>query len=65
MTTADILLNIDLAGGTALVAALAMIVVPNLDRIRDARRALTRRRFGLVQPRHRDQRERPVRSGTI
>ena len=51
MTTGDILLNIDLAAGTTLVATLAMVVVPNLDRIRDAYRALTRRRFRLVQTR--------------
>jgi hypothetical protein len=51
MTTGDILLNIDLAAGTTLVATLAMVVVPNLDRIRDAYRALTRRRFRLVQMR--------------
>jgi hypothetical protein len=51
MTTGDILLNIDLVAGTTLVATLAMVVVPNLDRIRDAYRALTRRRFRLVQTR--------------
>ncbi len=50
MTSADILLNIDLAAGTTILTALAMIVVPNLDRIRDAHRALTRRRLRAAQP---------------
>jgi hypothetical protein len=53
MTSADILLNIDLAVGTTLVTALAMIVVPNLDHIRDAHRALTRRRLRPAHPRRR------------
>ena len=44
MNTTEILLNIDLAAGTTALVALAMIAVPNLDRIRAFRRALTRRR---------------------
>jgi hypothetical protein len=43
MTTSDILLNIDLAAGTAALVMIAMIAVPNLDRIRTLRRGLTRR----------------------
>ena len=43
MDTSTILLNIDLAAGTSAVVALAMIVVPNIDRIRSFRRALLRR----------------------
>jgi hypothetical protein len=53
MTSADILLTIDLAVGTTLLTALAMIVVPNLDRIRDLRRALARRRLRGVRSRRR------------
>ncbi len=44
MTASDILLNIDLASGATALVALAMIAVPNLDRIRAFRRVLTRRR---------------------
>jgi hypothetical protein len=43
MNTAEILLNIDLAAGTTALVALGMVVVPNIDRIRAFRRALTRR----------------------
>jgi hypothetical protein len=43
MTTSDILLNIDLAGGITALVAMAMIAVPNLERMRTFRRYLTRR----------------------
>jgi hypothetical protein len=43
MTTGTLLLNLDLAIGTCALVALAMIAVPNLDRIRTFRRVLTRR----------------------
>jgi hypothetical protein len=43
MTTSEILLNIDLAAGLSALVAIAMIAVPNLDRIRAFRRVLTRR----------------------
>ena len=43
MTTATILLNIDLAAGTTALVALGMLAVPNIDRINALRRALTRR----------------------
>ena len=43
MTTASILLNIDLAAGTSAVVAIAMFAVPNLDRLRTFRRLLARR----------------------
>ncbi len=43
MNTATLLLNIDLAAGVSAVVATAMFVVPNTDRIRLFRRALTRR----------------------
>ena len=42
MTTSDILLNIDLAAGITALVAMAMITVPNLERIRARRRFLTR-----------------------
>jgi hypothetical protein len=45
MNTTEILLNIDLAAGTTALVALAMVAVPNLDRIRAFKRALTRRPF--------------------
>ena len=45
MNTTDILLNIDLAAGTTALVALAMVAVPNLDRIRAFKRAFTRRPF--------------------
>ena len=38
-----ILLNIDLAAGTTALVALAMLAVPNVDRLRAFRRLLTRR----------------------
>ena len=40
MTTSEILLNIDLAAGIAALVAMAMIAVPNLERIRAFRRSL-------------------------
>jgi hypothetical protein len=43
MTTSEILLNIDLAAGITALVAIAMIAVPNLERIRTFRRFLTRR----------------------
>jgi hypothetical protein len=43
MTTGTILMNIDLAVGTSVVVALAMLAVPNADRLRAFRRLLTRR----------------------
>jgi hypothetical protein len=43
MNTTDILLNIDLAAGTTALVTLAMVAIPNLDRIRAFKRALTRR----------------------
>lgn len=43
MNTATILLNIDLAAGTAALVAIAMVARPNIDRIRAFRRLLTRR----------------------
>jgi hypothetical protein len=43
MNTATILLNIDLAAGTAALVAIAMVALPNIDRIRAFRRQLTRR----------------------
>jgi hypothetical protein len=45
MNTTEILLNIDLAAGTTALVALAMVAVPNIDRIRAFKRALTRRPF--------------------
>jgi hypothetical protein len=42
MTTATILLNIDLAAGTTALVALGMLAVPNIDRIKGLRRAVTR-----------------------
>ena len=45
MNSTDILLNIDLAAGTSALVALAMVAVPNIDRIRAFKRALTRRPF--------------------
>jgi hypothetical protein len=44
MTTATILLNIDLAAGTTALVSLGMILVPNIDRINKLRhrRNLTR-----------------------
>jgi hypothetical protein len=49
MTASEILLNIDLAAGASAFVAIAMIAVPNLDRIRTFRRVLTRR---AVRPAH-------------
>jgi hypothetical protein len=43
MTTATILLNLDLAGGTTALVALGMIVVPNIDSISGLRRLVVRR----------------------
>lgn len=43
MTTGTILMNVDLAVGTSAVVALAMLAVPNADRLRTFRRLLTRR----------------------
>jgi hypothetical protein len=43
MDTATLLLNLDLAAGTTALVAIGMIAVPNMDRIRAFRRALTRR----------------------
>ncbi|MFZ0918600.1 MAG: hypothetical protein WAN83_00775 [Candidatus Dormiibacterota bacterium] len=43
MTTGTILMNVDLAVGTSAVVALAMLAVPNADRLRAFRRLLTRR----------------------
>lgn len=43
MNTATLLLNLDLAAGTTALVAIGMIAVPNIDRIRAFRRALTRR----------------------
>ena len=45
MNTTEILLNIDLAAGTTALVALAMVAVPNVDRIRAFKRAFTRRSF--------------------
>ena len=52
MTTGTILMNVDLAVGTTAVVALAMLAVPNADRLRAFRRLLTRRpvRRGREQP---------------
>ena len=44
MTASDILVNIDLAAGASALVVVAMIAVPNLDRIRAFRRVVTRRR---------------------
>lgn len=41
MDTATLLLNLDLAAGTTALVAIGMIAVPNMDRIRAFRRALT------------------------
>ncbi|MFZ0180770.1 MAG: hypothetical protein WAL84_12995 [Candidatus Dormiibacterota bacterium] len=49
MTASDILLNIDLAAGASALVAIAMIAVPNLERIRTYRRVVTRQR---VRPAH-------------
>jgi hypothetical protein len=43
MNTATLLLNLDLAVGSTALVAIGMIAVPNMDRIRAFRRALTRR----------------------
>jgi hypothetical protein len=43
MTASEILLNIDLAAAASAFVAIAMIAVPNLDRIRRLRRVVTRR----------------------
>jgi len=48
MTASDILLNIDLAAGASLLVAIAMIAVPNLDRIAALRRVVTRRRVHVA-----------------
>jgi hypothetical protein len=49
MTASEILVNIDLAAGISALVAIAMIAVPNLDRIRRFRRVLTR---WIVRPAH-------------
>lgn len=54
MTTATILLNIDLAGGTTALVALGMIVVPNMDRINMFQRLIAR------GPAHRARAPRPA-----
>ena len=51
MNTTEILLNIDLAAGTTALVALGMVAVPNLDRIRAFKRALTRRPLRHVRER--------------
>jgi hypothetical protein len=43
MTASEILINIDLAAGASAFVAIAMIAVPNLDRIRALRRLAPRR----------------------
>jgi heme exporter protein D len=43
MTTGTILMNVDLAVGTSAVVALAMLAVPNADRLSAFRRLLTQR----------------------
>ncbi|HEY6781821.1 MAG TPA: hypothetical protein VI296_01170 [Candidatus Dormibacteraeota bacterium] len=43
MTTGTILMNVDLAVRTSAVVALAMLAVPNADRLRAFRRLFTRR----------------------
>ena len=43
MTASEILVNIDLAAGISALVAITMIAVPNLDRIRAARRVFPRR----------------------
>ena len=43
MTASEILLNIDLAASASAFVAIAMIAVPNLDRIRTLRRLAPRR----------------------
>ncbi len=42
MTTGTILMNVDLAVGISAVVALAMLAVPNVDRLRTFLRLLTR-----------------------
>jgi hypothetical protein len=51
MTTGTLLLNLDLAIGTSALVAMAMIAVPNLDRIRTYRRVLTRQQMRHVRER--------------
>jgi hypothetical protein len=53
MTNGTILLNIDLATGTSALVALGMLVVPNIDRIRAFRRAISRRPVRQVWERRR------------
>jgi hypothetical protein len=43
MTTATLLLNVDLAAGITALVAIGMVVVPNIDRINTLRRLVTRR----------------------
>jgi hypothetical protein len=43
MTTGTLLLNLDLAAGITALVAMAMIAVPNIERIRALRRVLSRR----------------------
>ena len=52
MNTTEILLNIDLAAGTTALVALAMVAVPNIDRIRAFKRALTRRSLRHAREQH-------------
>jgi hypothetical protein len=51
MNTTEALLNLDLAVGVSAAVAATMFVVPNIDRIRLFRRALTRRPTRLTQRR--------------
>jgi hypothetical protein len=43
MTTATLLLNIDLAAGATALVTLGMIAVPNIDRINALRQLVSRR----------------------
>ena len=51
MSAATTLLNLDLAVGVSAVVASAMVIVPNIDRIRLLRRSLTRRPVQRTQQR--------------
>jgi|HubBroStandDraft_4_1064222.scaffolds.fasta_scaffold501514_1 hypothetical protein len=57
MTTDTVLLNIDLAAGTAAAVAIGMLAVPNIDRVRTFWRLVTRR------PARRDRERRLVAGG--
>jgi hypothetical protein len=48
MTASEVLVNIDLAAGISALVAITMIAVPNLDRIRAARRVFPRERRELT-----------------